>query len=79
MKDEKVRKKIAGGITGPAGVDGVDFYGYINLLKDCDAAVQYTLFMPDVVKSQQNGFKVERFEYKKMPGNALCRTESDWR
>jgi hypothetical protein len=45
----------------------VDFFGYINHLKDCDAAVQWALFMPDVVKRQQNGFKVESFEYKKLP------------
>lgn len=36
-------------------------------MKDCDAGVQWALFMPDVVKSQQKGFKVDSFEYKKMP------------
>ena len=76
MKDENIRKQIAGGITGPAGVYGVDFFGYINLLKDCDADLQYTLFMPDVVKSQLNGFKVESFEYKKMPAMRFIGRES---
>lgn len=79
MKDKNIRKQIAGGITGPAGTCGVDFFGYINLLKDCDMDVQFTLFMPDVAKSQQKGFKVDHFEYKKMPGNALHRKGIDRR
>lgn len=64
--DPKIRKRIAGGKTGPTGTDTVEFYGYINHLKDCDAAVQWALFMPDLVKSQQKGFKIQSFEYKKM-------------
>lgn len=67
MRDPDVRKRFAGGKTGPAGVDTVDYYGYINNLKDCDAGVQWTLFMPDMVERQQNGFRVENFEYKKLP------------
>lgn len=67
MRDRKVREQIAGGKTGPTGTDSVEVFGYINLLKDCDAAVQWALFMPDVVESQQNGFKIESFEYKRMP------------
>lgn len=67
MSDKKVREQIAGGKTGPTGTDSVEIFGYINLLKDCDAAVQWALFMPDMVECQQNGFKIESFAYKKMP------------
>ena len=67
MLDPIVRRQIAGGKTGPTGTDSVKVFGYINMLKDCDAAVQWALFMPDVVEKQQNGFKVENFEYKKLP------------
>lgn len=66
MRNQKVREQIAGGKTGPTGTDSVEVFGYINLLKDCDATVQWALFMPDVVEKQQNGFKVENFEYKKL-------------
>lgn len=67
MLDRKIREVIAGDKSGPAGVDTISFYGYINCLKDCDAQVQWSLFMPDTVKRQQNGFKVESFEYVKAP------------
>lgn len=63
-----VREKFAGNKTGPAGTDSVEIYGYINILKDCDAAVQWALFMPDFAKQQQQGFRLESFEYRKMPG-----------
>ena len=67
MRERGIRELIAGNKTGPAGVNYVDIFGYINYLKDCDAGVQWALFMPDVVERQQNGFKVDSFEYKKMP------------
>ncbi|MHB1453567.1 MAG: hypothetical protein ACYCYM_06385 [Saccharofermentanales bacterium] len=67
MKERNVREQIAGNKTGPAGTDSVELFGYINYLKNYDAGVQWALFMPEVVKSQQNGFKVDSFEYKKMP------------
>lgn len=67
MLDRKIRKVIAGDKSGPAGVDTISFYGYINCLKDCDAQVQWSLFMPDTVKRQQNGFMVKSFEYMKAP------------
>lgn len=67
MRDRGVREQIAGGITGSTGTDSVDIYGYIDCLKDRDACVQWTLFMPDLVERQQNGFRVDSFEYKKMP------------
>lgn len=67
MADRGVRRLIAGSRTGPTGTDGVDIFGYINCLKDCDAQVQWTLFMPDTVKRQQDGFRVEIFEYRRMP------------
>ncbi|GHV41872.1 hypothetical protein FACS189490_09630 [Clostridia bacterium] len=67
MGDRELRKQIAGGTTGEYGTNTVDFFGYINLLKDCDAGVQWALFMPGMVERQQNGFKVATFEYKKMP------------
>lgn len=67
MKERSTREFIAGNKTGPSGTDSVDIFGYINLLKDCDAGVQWALFMPDMAMRQQKGFKVESFEYKKMP------------
>lgn len=78
MRERATRKLIAGNITGPAGTDtkDVDIFGYINYLKDCDAAVQWALFMPSVVEQQQNGFKVETFEYKKMPAMRFIGKES---
>ncbi len=67
MRERGIREQIAGNKTGPTGTDSVDLFGYINYLKDCDAGVQWALFMPDMVERQQNGFKVDNFEYKKMP------------
>lgn len=67
MRSPDIRLKIAGNKTGPHGTDSVDGLGYIGHLKNADAQVQWCLFMPDMVKHQQNGFKVDRFEYKHMP------------
>ena len=67
MRELSIREKIAGGVTGRTGTDSVELFGYINHLKNCDAQVQWCLFMPDVVKRQQNGFQVDSFEYKQMP------------
>ncbi len=76
MRERGIREKIAGNITGPTGTDSVAFYGYINFLKDCDAQVQWALFMPDKVKQQQQGFRVDSFEYKKMPAMRFIGKES---
>jgi hypothetical protein len=65
MRERVMREQIAGGKTGPTGTDSVGLFGYINSLKDCDARVQWALFMPGVVLRQQEGFKVDSFEYKK--------------
>ena len=67
LRGRSLREKIAGGKTGKHGVDSVEFLGYINYLKDCDARVQWCLFMPGVVKRSQKGFQVDSFEYKHMP------------
>lgn len=67
MTGPAVRRQLAGGKTGAAGTDTVELFGYINELKDCDAAVQWTLFMPYVVADQQKGFRVKSFEYRKAP------------
>lgn len=67
MCDPNLRHEIAGGITGSTGTDYVEHFGYINALKEHDAAVQWSLFMPDTVKKQQNGFNVDSFTCKKMP------------
>ena len=67
MKDRSIREKIAGFTTGPHGTYTHGNMGYINYLKDCDASVQWTLFMPDMVKQQTKGFSIESFEYRKMP------------
>jgi len=67
MRERSVRELIAGNKTGPAGTDSVEIFGYINCLKNCDAQVQWALFMPEMVERQQKGFKMDSFEYKKMP------------
>ncbi|MCL2058770.1 MAG: AraC family transcriptional regulator [Oscillospiraceae bacterium] len=67
MKDRGVRELIAGNKTGPYGTDSVVTFGYIQYLKGSDAQVQWCLFMPDLVKRQQDGFMVDSFEYKTMP------------
>lgn len=67
MRERRVREIIAGSPTGQYGTLGVDLFGYINYLKDCDAGVQWALFMPDMVERQQKDFKVDSFEYQKMP------------
>ena len=67
MKERSIREKIAGNKTGRHGTDSIEIYGYINHLKNCDAQVQWCLFMPEKVKRQQDGFQVDSFEYKQMP------------
>lgn len=77
MRERGVREQIAGCKTGPTGTNYVERFGYINYLKDCDAAVQWALFMPDAVERQQNGFKVESFEYKTMPAMRFIGREGE--
>jgi hypothetical protein len=77
MRERSIRGQIAGNKTGSTGTDSVEIFGYINHLKDCDAAVQWALFMPDVVGKQQKGFKVESFEYKKNPAMRFIGREGD--
>ncbi|MHB1456610.1 MAG: helix-turn-helix transcriptional regulator [Armatimonadota bacterium] len=77
MQDRSVREQIAGNKTGPTGTNCVDLFGYINCLKDCNAGVQWALFMPDMVEKQQNGFKVDSFEYKEMPAMRFIGREGD--
>lgn len=77
MTDHTLRTWIAGGKTGDCGTDTVEIFGYLNFLKDCDAAVQWALFMPEVVKNQQNGFQVESFEYKILPAMRFIGCESE--
>lgn len=60
MRERGVREKIAGYSTG--SMHKTD-KGYINHLKDCDAAVQWTLFMPEVVKKHGHKINRESFEY----------------
>lgn len=67
MNNRRIRELIAGNATGSAGVNSVELYGYINCLKDCDAGVQWTLFMPQFAQRQQKGFQIESFEYRTMP------------
>ena len=77
MRERGVREIMAGNKTGPHGTDSVELFGYVNYLKDCDAAVQWALFMPDVVANQQKGFKIESFEYRKMPAMRFVGREGD--
>jgi len=67
MQKRRVRELVAGGKTGSFCTDSVELYGYINYLKDLDATVQWALFMPDKVENQQKGFRLDSFEYKKLP------------
>ena len=77
MRESSTRQIIAGNKTGPTGTNSVELFGYINHLKDCDAQVQWTLFMPDVVEKQQKGFKVDSFEYKKLSAMRFIGREYD--
>lgn len=79
LKRTDIRKKFAGSVTGPAGTDSVEVFGYINFLKDCDAAVQWTLFMPGLAEHQQHdsGIRVQSFEYKKLPPLRFIGLEKD--
>jgi hypothetical protein len=77
MGERGVRERIAGSKTGPTGTDTVDLFGYLNCLKECDAGVQWALFMPDLAERQQTGFQVDSFEYKKMPAMRFIGREGD--
>ncbi len=79
LRHPDIRKQFAGGMTGPAGTDSVAVFGYINVLKDCDASVQWTLFMPGLVSYQQqdSGIRVQHFEYKILPALRLIGAEKD--
>lgn len=77
MRSRHIREQIAGNRTGPTGTDSVEIFGYLNSLKDCDASVQWTLFMPAMVKRQQDGFQVADFSYKKMPAMRFIGREGD--
>lgn len=78
IKDRRTRELFAGGITGHEGTDTVETFGYVNFLKDCDAGVQWALFMPEVVERQQEGFRMESFEYRKLPALRFVGMERDF-
>ncbi len=78
IKKDTVRNAFAGSPTGPAGTDSVAVFGYLNILKDCDAAIQWTLFMPDLTRQQQDGFRVESFEYVTLPAFRFIGMERDF-
>ena len=46
MESRSAREQFAGNKTGAYGTDSVELFGYINYLKDCDAGVQWAIFMP---------------------------------
>lgn len=77
MQERSIREQIAGNKTGPTGTDHVEIFGYINYLKDCDAAVQWALFMPHMVERQQKGCRVDSFEYKSMSALRFIGQEGD--
>ena len=60
MQERSVREKIAGYTTGSMHKND---QGYINYLKDCDAGVQWALFMPEVVKKHGHKISRDSFEY----------------
>lgn len=79
IKERRTRELFAGSVTGPEGTDSVEIFGYINCLEVRDAGVQWALFMPDVVKQQQNGFRMESFEYRKLPALRFIGVEGEFR
>ena len=50
---------------------------YVRQLKEYDNSVQWTLFMPDFVKSQTKGFKVDNFEYRELPAMRFIGAEGE--
>lgn len=50
---------------------------YVLLLKEFDNSVQWSLFMPDCVKNQMNGFTVENFEYRDYPAMRFIGVEGE--
>ena len=52
LKDRALREKVA---------------QYVHRLREYDDRLQWSLFMPDMVKEQQKGFRVENFEYLDFP------------
>lgn len=65
--DPQVRALIAGEKAGPTGTDHIALFGYVNYLSNSDAAVQWALFMPGLVEQQLDGFRLEGFEYRRLP------------
>ena len=78
LRVRETRELFAGGQTGHFGTDWVQPYGYINFLSDCDSAVQWAIFMPDLVQQQQKGFRMVSFEYKKLPAMRFIGKEKDF-
>lgn len=80
IKRTDVRRNFAGSVNGPSGTDSVEVFGYVNFLKDCDASVQWTLFMPGLVEYQQQnaGIRVQSFEYLKFPALRFIGLEKDF-
>lgn len=60
MQERGVREIIAG--YSACSMHKTDM-GYINYLKDCDVAVQWALFMPEVVKKHGHKINRDSFEY----------------
>lgn len=67
IREPHVRALVAGQQTGPSGTDGVNVFGFVNILKNGDAQVQWSLFMPDMLKHQQKGFSITQLDYVKAP------------
>ncbi len=78
VQDPETCRLFAGSVTGSSGTDSADCFGYVNFLKDCDASVQWTLFMPGLVEQQQQGFKLDSFTYKTMPALRFIGMEKDF-
>ncbi len=78
IREPDIRRYFTGGITGAAGTDSVEIFGYINALETFDASVQWTLFMPDVTKRQQNGFHIKSFAYLQFPPLRFVGVEKDF-
>jgi len=67
MLESDIRKRIGGEKTGSSGSKIVENYGFCGHLKNLDMQVQWTLYMPDEAKQQQQGFQIDYFEYITLP------------
>lgn len=62
LRDREVRGRLA---------------DHVTKLEHCDNSLQWTLFMPDLVKRQSVGFALRRLEYREYPAMRFIGAEGD--